>query len=61
MAEENDFEIKQGLQVRKKTNTVLRDYNKQYWRQISLPVNDLASEVFNGGMSELLLLLAGIY
>jgi len=26
MAEENEFGIKQGLQVRKKTNTVLRDY-----------------------------------
>ncbi|MGB2864270.1 MAG: hypothetical protein WBC05_13150 [Sedimentisphaerales bacterium] len=48
MAEEDEREIKQGLQVREKTNTLLRDNNKQYLRQKSLPVNDLASGAFNG-------------
>ncbi|MHC4436330.1 MAG: hypothetical protein ACYS3S_03140 [Planctomycetota bacterium] len=47
MAEENEREIKQGLQVRETTNAFLRDKNKQYWKQKSLPVHDLASGALN--------------
>jgi hypothetical protein len=40
MAEENEREMKQGLQVRGKTNTHLCDNNKQHLRQKSLPDNE---------------------
>lgn len=46
MAEENELQIKQGLQVRENKHGFLRD---NYIRgKQSLPANDLASEAFNG-------------